>query len=108
MGKRAANIRRLSALPTSGQTLVETIQRLKDNPGVLDETVTRGSIRWSYERLWRDVGHTLSLPVEDDEDFDWDIANFLRLLRRCLDTSAALRDAFAQAWERHPCTEDEP
>jgi len=108
MGKRAAKIRRLTAVGAPQDQLVEIVRRLRETPELADAVVTRHTIQNALDRLWKDVGTTLPLPLGPGKDWDWHIADLRRQLKYYLQNSTGLRQAFAMAWEKHPSTEETP
>ena len=108
MGKKAAKLRRLTAVGVSQEALVEIVKRLRESPELAEAPVTRRRMQLALDRLWLDVGTTLALPVENGNEFVWAIADFPRQLKMYLESSPSLQEAYAQAWAKFPSTSQHP
>ena len=105
MASQHRKLRRLALAGISDSKLVQLLGRLREDPTVLEEQVTRQDIQRSFEDLWQDIKQ---IEIIGDAAFRWECLSFPKYLAAMVCESAAVRQLMAELWLKRPCTASEP
>ena len=105
MASQHRKLRRLALAGISDSKLVQLLGRLREDPTVLEEQVTRQDIQRSFEDLWQDIKQ---IEIIGDAAFRWECLSFPKYLAAMVRESAAVRQLMAELWLKRPCTASEP
>ena len=105
MAPQHRKLRRLALSGISDNKLVQLLARLREDPTVLEERVTRQDIKRSFEDLWQDVSQ---VEIVGDAEFRWECLSFPKYLAAMVSESAAVRQLMTELWMKRPCTASDP
>jgi hypothetical protein len=91
------------------QSSIRGVLRVLRAPGAAEAAqLGRDQFYAANRQAFDEVRTVLKLPLSDGSDFDWELADGIRLVEKCVHSSEMLQELFERSLEKHPCGIDRP
>jgi hypothetical protein len=71
-------------------------------------TIGYSQMQKANHEAFDEVKTVLQVPMDIPNVFSWEIADFRRLVERCVSSSDVMKDLFERQLQKHPCSKEAP
>jgi hypothetical protein len=88
---------------------VRQVLRVLHAPGAAEAAqLGRDQFYAANKQAFNEVRTVLKLRLSDGSDFDWELADGIRLVEKCVHSSEMLQALFERSLAKQPCSRDRP
>ena len=106
---KSARLHELSSLGLRNSQIVKVLDKLRAQPDLLDQPVSKSQLVRASKSLFNNVGHEIRLPyIGRAEPFVWEVGHLPKILKHFTHVSVEFKDMLADLHARHPSSPGRP
>ena len=104
-----ARLHELVSLGLNNSEVVKVLGKLRAQPDLLDQPVSRSQLERASKSLYKNVGHEILLPsIGRAAPFVWEVGDLPKVLKHFTHVSVEFKDMLADLHARHPSSPGRP
>ena len=104
-----ARLHELVSLGLKNSDVVKVLGKLRAQPDLLDQPVSRSQLERASKSLYKNVGHEILLPsIGRAAPFVWEVGDLPKVLKHFTHVSVEFKDMLADLHARHPSSPGRP
>ena len=104
-----ARLHELVSLGLNNSEVVKALGKLRAQPDLLDQPVSRQQLERASKSLYKNVGHEILLPsIGRAAPFVWEVGDMPKVLKHFTHVSVEFKDMLADLHARHPSSPGRP